>query len=235
MSYAAYAREGSSVYAVNLDFDSYLDINTKEERVAMQYKTLVGYQQEMLNEEEANCQLLYSSDYDKGKEDDSLIFGRKGRERALLFSKEEEKEEVKENVVRRDDHHHRALQSYGKRNGRTVIRFFYQNRNGGTVFTPSVLESIREFEESLANSVPAFQEFCYGPKQYECYPFDSFVPYFFPGRGSNMPIVEDIDGVLRLLAGSKGVLAKMDKYFSKEVRYEKLFQLLFCTHNIYLL
>jgi len=195
LSYLAYERDGVSV---NLDFDSYLDIDTKEERAAVQYNTLVEYQQKSLKEEEGHCKFLHSGN--------SSLYD-PTRNRVL-------KDDTNNNEVhhhRGDYQHRRGLQEYGKRNGRTVISFFYQNRNGGTVFTPDVLDSIRKFEEFLM-TVPGFGDLCYGDGEI-CYSFNSIAPYFYPD-GENL--VDDIDRVLKSFPGSKIALAKMDKYFSKQ-------------------
>jgi len=194
LSYLAYERDGVSV---NLDFDSYLDIDTKEERTTVQYNTLVDYQQKSLKEEEGHCKFLYSGDPSVYDTEDRALKG------------ETNSNEVQHH--RGDYQHRRGLQDYGKRNGRTVISFFYQNRDGGTVFTPDVLDSIREFEDFLM-TVPGFDDLCYGDGEI-CYPLNSITPYFYPD-GENL--VDDIDSVLKSFPGSKIALAKMDKYFSKK-------------------
>jgi len=175
LSYVAYKQNGNTV-SVNLDFESYLDIDTREERISMQYKTLLENQKESLKVEEANCQLLY------------------------------------EGIEKESSHtNSRDLQEYTKRNGRPIINFFYQNRKGGDVFTPSVLMAIRQFELDIRN-MPQFDEVCYSNEEGQCLPFDSIVSYFFDTNGN---LVEDIDSVLRSFSTSTKALAKMDRYFSK--------------------
>lgn len=219
LSLVVYAREGSGIYSLNLDFDSYLDIDTKEERVMMQYKTLLSYQMDSLEEEEQNCGLMYGGD--------SEVLEQKMR-RALWDEEDAyEQEGHPWRDHQHDDPRHRKLQ-YGNPNGRTVITFFYQNRRGGNVFTPETIQSIRDFEEFLV-SVPGFDDFCFRRGGKECYPIDSVVPYFYPGLGgkTGTTLVGDIEGVLRSLTGSKDIVAKMDKYYSKEVRW-----LPFCLHPL---
>ena len=43
LSYIAYSRNGNTI-SVNIDFESYLDIDTKDERTTIQYKSLLEYQ-----------------------------------------------------------------------------------------------------------------------------------------------------------------------------------------------
>ena len=178
LSYVAYAQNGNTV-SVNLDFESYLDIDTPEERVAMKYKTLLEYQKESLNVEEENCNLLYDN-----LDEESSFNSQRGR----------------------------GLNEYTKRNGRPIVNFFYQNRNGGNIFTPSILKSIRQFELDI-RGMPGFQDLCYSNDEGTCLPFDSIVSYFFPD-GENL--VDDIDSVLRSFSSSTKALAKMDRYFSED-------------------
>ena len=105
----------------------------------------------------------------------------------------------------------RRLQEYTKRNGRPIINFFYTNRDGGNIFTPSRLESIRKFEQDI-RIMPGFKDVCYSNEQGNCLPFDSIVPYFYP-EGT---LVNDIDSVLRSFTSSTKALAKMDRYFTKD-------------------
>jgi len=196
LSYAAYARNGYTV-SVNLDFDTYLDITTVEEQRAMKYRTVLKYQRDSLKREESNCQELY-----RGKQS-----GFKSTEERLL-------KEVNE------AHHHRRqqnreLKKYGSRSGRTMISFFYENRNGGTIFTPEVLKSVRQFEVDIM-SLPGFKDLCHDPGS-GCFPFDSIAPDFFPSSMyESGDIIDDIDTVLKSYPASKNKLSKMDKYFSSD-------------------
>ena len=47
--------------SVNLDFDSYLDIDTVKERTNLQYKALWDYQKALLKEETSHCEILRGS------------------------------------------------------------------------------------------------------------------------------------------------------------------------------
>ena len=176
LSYVAYKQNGNTV-SVNLDFESYLDIDTRDERISMQYKTLLEKQKESLKVEEANCQLLYEG-IDKSSFEQT---------------------------------NSRHLQEYTKRNGRPIINFFYQNRKGGDIVTPSVLMAIRRFELDIRN-MPQFDEVCYSNEEGQCLPYDSIVSYFFDTNGN---LVENIDSVLRSFSTSTKALSKMDRYFSK--------------------
>ena len=92
---------------------------------------------------------------------------------------------------------HRGVQDCGRRNGRSVVSFFYQNRQGGNVFTPRVLESIRKFKTFLMDKVPDLREHCYGNGD-TCHPFNFIAPYFFPD--GEHP-VDNIDHVLPSFPG----------------------------------
>jgi hypothetical protein len=194
LSYVAYAKAGYTV-KVNLDFDSYLGIDTEEERVAVQYANLVKYQVDSLKLEEENCASLYT-------------YGEN-----ITSSSNRVLEELVDPLFplgMPPNNTHRGLQGdsiYSKPNGRTTMSIFYQNRNGGNVFTPQVLQSIRQFEQSIRD-FPGFEDYCYGIS--ECLPFDSLIPYFYPDGET---LVDDIDDVLSGFLGSELVLLKMDKYF----------------------
>ncbi|EJK68339.1 hypothetical protein THAOC_10488, partial [Thalassiosira oceanica] len=125
LSYFAYVNNGYTI-SVNLDFDSYLDIDTKAERAARQFEELVDHQIDTLRNETRNCKALYRSSYNN----------RRGLEEGVRSLDEESN-------------------LYEKRNGRTMISFFYQNPEGGSVFTPEVLRSIHSFEDFVLN-LPQF-------------------------------------------------------------------------------
>lgn len=125
LSYFAYVNNGYTI-SVNLDFDSYLDIDTKAERAARQFEELVDHQIDTLRNETRNCKALYRSSYNNRR--------------------------VLEEGVRSLDEESNL---YEKRNGRTMISFFYQNPEGGSVFTPEVLRSIHSFEDFVLN-LPQF-------------------------------------------------------------------------------
>ena len=180
LSYLAYVNNGYTI-SVNLDFDSYLNIDTKAERVARQFEGIVDHQIDTLRNETRNCKALYRSSYNN----------RRRLEKGVRSLDEESN-------------------LYEKRNGRTMISFFYQNPEGVSVFTPEVLRSIRSFEDFVMN-LPQFDEYCYGNAE-GCFPFNSIAPYFF----TDGELVDDIDEVLARFPGSKISLAKMDKYFSKD-------------------
>ena len=196
LSSIAYANNGYTI-SVNLDFDSYLDIDTKAERVARQFEELVDHQIDTLRNETRNCKALYRSSYNNRRR-------------------------LEEGVRSLDE----ESNLYEKRNGRTMISFFYQNPEGGSVFTPEVLRSIRSFEDFVMN-LPQFDEYCYGNAA-GCFPFNSIAPYFF----TNGELVDDIDEVLMKFPGSKLALAKMDKCECLQLRIMRVCKLLCSdTHN----
>ena len=186
LSAAAYAREADAGgLRVNLDFDSYLDIDTPQERTTKQYKALLEYQTASLKEERAHCDRLGDATATAFDDDDAARAAPADAGAAR-----------------------RRLQDYGRRNGRTVVSFFYQARDGGNVFAPKVLEAIRDFERFLLEEVPDLPDYCYGDGEGTCHPFNSIAPYFFPDGET---LVDDVDRVLRSFPGSKIALAKMDK------------------------
>ena len=188
LSYIAFARDDYQI-KVNLDFDTYLDIDTKEEQAAMQYSKFKSYHYNSIKREEENCGILYSNNFDSTSAV-NRIQQRRTEEQELGDFLEERDASLSNKFDDNTPSMQRNLQDFGlyrSPGGRVTLSFFYQSRNGGTVFTPEILESIRQFEKSIYD-FPGFEDYCYGMN--ECFPFDSVIPYFYPD-GENL--VDDID------------------------------------------
>lgn len=91
------------------------------------------------------------------------------------------------------------------------ISIMYQNRKGGNVFEPDVLEAIHEFENSMYE-FPGFQEHCYGLGRNRCFPIDSLITRFF----RNGELVDNTDDILRSFLTDRPALWKLDQYFGPE-------------------
>eukprot|EP00569_Conticribra_weissflogii_P002690 CAMPEP_0171333544 /NCGR_PEP_ID=MMETSP0878-20121228/4072_1 /TAXON_ID=67004 /ORGANISM="Thalassiosira weissflogii, Strain CCMP1336" /LENGTH=2008 /DNA_ID=CAMNT_0011834491 /DNA_START=127 /DNA_END=6153 /DNA_ORIENTATION=- len=203
LSLLAFSSEGYRI-SVNLDFDSYLDIDTKEERLAEQYEEFKNYHYKQVTTEETNCRKLY-----RGFSGDvTFATNRLLQRRSLKDSLTLDRADVERPFI------NRSLQSFGvygkPRPNQVIITFFYQNRNGGNVFEPTVLEAIRDFEQSIMN-FPGFDDYCYGFE--ECFPLDSLIPFLFPDGET---IVDDIDSILRGFLGTEMALSKVDKFFGRD-------------------
>ncbi len=203
LSLLAFSSEGYRV-SVNLDFDSYLDIDTKEERLAEQYEEFKSYHYSQVAAEETNCRKLYEG----FGGDVTFATNRLQQRRSLKDAVTLGRADIERPFIKR------SLQSYGvygkPRPNQVIITFFYQNRNGGNVFEPTVLKAIRDFEESIMN-FPGFDDYCYGVD--DCFPLDSLIPFLFPDGDT---IVDDIDSVLRGFLGTEMALSKVDKFFGRD-------------------
>lgn len=158
---------------VNLDFQSYLDISSDLEVVAKTYSSVKQYQRESVDEATDQCDAILGN----GNRRSLLLEG--GNYDRIL--QEEDEEEL----------------------ARATVSIIYQNRNGGNVFSPEVLDSIYEFEESIRN-LPDFETYC-RLKEEECRPFDSVLSFLYP----NGELVGNIEQVL--FAEAKN--SQVDQYF----------------------
>ena len=195
---------------VNLDFDMYLNISSEIEDTARAYTMAQDTQMETLEQEAQNCAAL----------NDDPIKEFQGRNRRSLFAEEEEMvlnsfgiEEssfaVNFQRTEQTDFHHPFVEGGEGRKLNTLLAYtkykitlIYQNRNGGNVFEPEVLEQIREFERDILFFKDCFKV---------CMPFDTEITSFFPNDG---PIVDDIEDVLQSFSEDNGgAVLKMDQYF----------------------
>lgn len=197
LSYIAFSKSGYKIN-VNLDFDTYLDIQTDLDSVAKSYAGLQEYQEESSVLETQNCLTLWNgirqNDYYRHLDELSFISNIE--------------EEPNYPLTERD------LQAfydgkYAFRSNGQLISIIYRNRRGGNVFQPEVLKSIRQFEQSILK-FPGFTDYCFrlvGDRK--CLPFGSLANNFFQyGR-----LVIDINNVLRSFLGDPQALWKMDQYF----------------------
>jgi Patched family len=203
LSFAAYAKSGYQV-PVNLDFDSYLEINTPLENVRRAYDKARGHQKESLTLEAENCELL-----SEGAETQPSFLDRRELLDDSPFTFHIEHNVSLENL----EPDHREL--YGSNmlyySGGEAIAIMYQNRNGGNVFEPDVLRDIFEFEQAIYR-FPGFASYCFGFGPGRCIPIDSLVTHFFP-EGY---LVSDIDSVVRSFLGNQPALWKLDQNFGPD-------------------
>lgn len=199
LSFAAYAHSGYQV-PMNLDFDSYLQINTPLENMRRVYDKSRGQQHESMIIEAENCELLSMTAVQPTFPDMRLLLDDKS------FSLE-----LNENFDLNDlSPYERELYTGNilYASGGEAISVMYQNRNGGNVFEPDVLRDIFAFEQAIYK-FPGFGSFCFGFGPGRCIPIDSLVTQFFP-QGY---LVNDIDSVVRSFLGNQPALWKLDQNF----------------------
>jgi hypothetical protein len=208
LSLVGFARSGYKLN-VNLDFDSYLEIQTDLDSVAENYAKVQAYeyQQELslpntANKREADlCERTR-----RVQEKESLLsiqieeLEQPPSELAFSFPEEEDQRKL----------FYEGAVSYAS-NGQ-FLSLIYQNRNGGTVFTPEVLTSIRDFEQSILD-FPGFRDICFGFGRGNCLPFDSLIPAFFLGDEGRVLDQAHIDSVLQSFLGQSENIWKVDQYF----------------------
>jgi len=204
LSLIVFARSGG--INVNLDFNSYLNIDTDLENIKRSYNKAQEYQRESLKTEEWNCLTLGRLTRGRAlrSDEDSLFGNRKLLEEMGLDI------EVDRKVPFHELSSHQRELNAGNNfySGGETISIMYQNRNGGNVFEPDVLKAIYEFELSIYR-FPGFRMACdnfFGA----CMPIDSLVPHFFKNGGE---IVSNRDTVLRSFLGDQSSLWKLDQYF----------------------
>ncbi|KAL3920263.1 MAG: hypothetical protein SGILL_003349, partial [Bacillariaceae sp.] len=202
LAIAVYAKSGYQV-PMNLDFDSYLEINTPLENVRRAYDDARALQRESLNVEIENCELIMSDDFQLPSAGRRYLFEDKS------FTIEINHDMDLDNF----DTHERELSLANMlySSGGEAISVMYQNRNGGNVFEPEVLREIYEFEQSLY-AFPGFGDYCFGFGRGRCVPIDSLVTHFFV----NGEIVSDIEGIVRSFLGNQPALWKLDQNFGPD-------------------
>jgi predicted RND superfamily exporter protein len=175
LSFVAIARSGYKI-KINLNFNTYLAIDSDLDRVAANYGIAQQYQEESFLQGVENCQILNGTNSRRLYDQDA---------RHLQSSPGEE---------------------FTYATGGQLISIIYQNRHGGNVFTPEILQQIYGFEQSIVQ-FPGFSEYCVFLGG-QCLPFDSLAARFFDfGR------LKDIDSVLRTFVRSKQDVWKVDQYF----------------------
>lgn len=107
LSSIAFAQSGNQV-KINLDFDSYLEINTKLEKVRRGYEDAQANQLESLQTEEYNCKLLNNGDR-RGSSNSPVFGGRKTLEE-MGFDIQIDREEAPP-LHELSSHHQRELNS----------------------------------------------------------------------------------------------------------------------------
>lgn len=206
LSLIAFARAGYRI-DVNLDFDTYLDISSDLDILANNYAMAQQYQENSYLEAKAGCRNFGGSEVFKpGYYDDP--------DRRLVDNDHVEKETRQLpafNMSRLlDGEQDSTLDRYIG----ATITVVYQNPNGGNVFTPAVLDSVYDFEQSV-REYPGYRSFCRKLQENNCAPFDSLVMRYLYPAGY---LVEDIEAVLGAFATSGDV----DQYFGPENRQSNI-------------
>ncbi|KAL3919166.1 MAG: hypothetical protein SGILL_003889, partial [Bacillariaceae sp.] len=202
LAIAAYVKAGNQI-PMNLDFDSYLEINTPLENVRRNYDEARAFQRDSLTVEAENCELLTL-------EGTELPFaGRRELSSGKSFSVQIDHEFDFEQLPPHERELSLANMLYAS--GGEAISVMYQNRNGGNVFEPEVLREIYSFEQSLYE-FPGFGEFCFGFGPGRCVPIDSLVTHFFV----NGELRGNIDGVVQSFLGNQPALWKLDQNFGPD-------------------
>jgi hypothetical protein len=201
LSAVAYTRSGNQI-PMNLEFDSYLEINTPLENVRRMYDNARAFQRDSLTVEAENCELLLSNDTELSFRDRRELSEDKG------FSWEIDHDFNFDNLP---FHHRELLSNMLYASGGEVISVMYQNRKGGNVFEPDVLREIYQFEQSIYN-FPGFGEYCFGFGPGRCIPIDSLVTHFFV----NGALISNTEGVVRSFLGNQPALWKLDQNFGPD-------------------
>jgi predicted RND superfamily exporter protein len=207
LSLVGFARSGYKIN-VNLDFESYLEIQTDLDSVAENYAKAQAYEYQQ--------ELSLSNTTNNGE---ANLCERKRRvqekESQLPIQIEELELPPEEAFSFPEEQDQRKLLYDGAvsfaSNGQ-FLSLIYQNRNGGSVFTPEVLTSIRDFEQSILD-FPGFRDICFAFGSGRCLPFDSLTPAFFQEDEGRVLDQAHIDSVLRSFLGQPQNLWKMDQYF----------------------
>jgi len=188
LSSIVFARSGNQV-KINLDFDSYLQIDTDLENIRRSYEDAqqnqldslgTGFSRKLLEENGFDIQIDWEEDPSPN-----------------AYSSHQQRELGAESNL---NYH----------SGGQWISIMYQNRNGGNVFEPDVLRAIHAFESSIYD-FPGFDDYCYAIAG-KCVQIDSLIPSFF----QNGEVVKDIDAVLRSFLTNQPALWKMDQYFGPD-------------------
>jgi predicted RND superfamily exporter protein len=211
---------------VNMDFDSYLKVNTDLENVKRNYNKAQESQQASLEMEDTMCRLYGNSVFSSRKLFDGLESDIEIDHETQTLA--EESIFGSENYL--DDFdidiqvgqrlpfdmlssHHRELSTLNYFSGGEWVSIMYQNRNGGNVFEPDVLQAIHEFESSIYE-FPEFSDYCFGIGP-TCLPVDSLVTYFF-NNGELIGSEDARNAILRSFLVNKPALWKLDQYFGPD-------------------
>jgi len=214
-----------SALKINMDFDSYLQVNTELENVKRNYNEAQLNQQASHEIEGSNCRLygtshldlFYRKLYDEESGDqsdnevdfdivDEALFGNR-----YLLDELDLDIQIDQSIpldMLSPYHRELSLANLNYFSGGEWVSIMYQNRKGGNVFEPDVLKAIHDFENSIYD-FPGFTDYCYGVGRNNCLPIDSLVSLFF----NNGNLVSDIDVVSRSFLTNRPALWKLDQYF----------------------
>ena len=205
LSYLGISKSGYTVQ-LNLDFDSYLTIDTDLEMASRSISDYRIYQDDSVDIEDENCRILEEAIYTQRKLFDELPIG-ENQTPIWPFSG---LPGDGENLPARLQRDHRDLQYDLYWGNGPILTIMYENRNGGNVFEPDVLQEIRDFEQSIYD-FPGFDQHCL-TAGFRCLPFDSLIPLLFPAGY----LTNNIVGVLGTFVDDQTSLWKVDQHFSAE-------------------
>lgn len=157
---------------INLDFDTYLNIDSEVDSIATNFEAAQEYQ-----EKTANMVKSDKCDKDDGQRRE---LGDGGLEKYY-----------KDFYLGQGDE----------------IQFIYQNKNGGNVFEPQVLQDIYQFEQDIQNFYGYRQNCLLIAKQ--CWPIESLAQRFF----QNGQLVSNMDDVVKSFLRSPMDIWRNDQYF----------------------
>ncbi|CAJ1939029.1 unnamed protein product [Cylindrotheca closterium] len=191
LSWLAVSRAGYTVN-INLDFQSYLAISSGVTIVSDNYDGAVAFQETSSKQADLICNAL--GDWGIYKPDD----------RRSLAWLEGQSSESDANTSRHlqggDDGVSQRPALY-----RTTLQVIYEKRNGGNVFTPTLLEELKQFERDVIE-YPRYEEFCRRLSDGSCR-FGTPLSWLLEADGT---FVDDIEGTL----AEKATPEKVDQYFN---------------------
>jgi hypothetical protein len=161
LSVVAFARSGYTI-SVNLDFDTYLETSSTLDLVANNYAMAQEFQKELSLKANGDCKALGESVH---------------KRRFLKQKRGFDPLPIPPPLERSRELYQRAPQFSDDTLVYNEIAFIYQNRNGGNVFEPEVLQDIYDFEQTLQHH-PDYLTYCrriFG----ECISFDSITSELF--------------------------------------------------------
>lgn len=192
LSWLAVSRAGYTVN-VNLDFQSYLAISSDISTVSNNYDSAVKYQETTDREADLMCRVL----------GDWALFRPEEGRRSLAWMENQTSEVVQSANISRRHLQGGDIESAGSVY-RTTLQIFYQNPQGGNVFTPIVLEEMRRFEADL-REYPYYGQYCRRLFNLNCRIGSSLQWLYVDGN-----LVDDIEGAL----AEKATPEKVDQYFN---------------------
>ncbi|KAL3938519.1 MAG: hypothetical protein SGBAC_006586, partial [Bacillariaceae sp.] len=200
LSWLAFSRAGYTVN-INLDFQSYLAISSSVSIVSDNYDGAVTFQETSDREADVICSALGDWGIYKQNNRRSLAWMEEDEALASFPSAMTDAN----TTMRRQLQGGSVFQDQGPDLYRTTVQVFYQNRNGGNVFTRQVLEELNQFEQDVRD-YKGYDLFCRRLANGSCR-FGTPLSWLYDENGI---LVNDIEGTL----AEKATPEKVDQYFS---------------------